>query len=289
MTDTFNIDRYKAVLAMAGKAEETVRCYALWVQRWADWSLDRDRHPHQLEPLPVRAWSTTLPPGHSSRMQAHAGMVWLARAVDVSEGVVDAIERPRKRTSPPAQALSPPDTAAMLDAADTLGRKGTVVFVGVCAGLRRSEIAQVQWEHVDLEQRRMTFWREKNDDWHTVPISQELAERLEPRHAGEGWLFEGRNRGHIAFGTVNKWVADVAEAAGIGHVAPHQLRKTCATRLYEATRDVFIAKEMLGHSKITTTQDYIGVGAYLVEEAMRTIRFRSSERPAPRQLLQAAA
>lgn len=53
---------------------------------------------------------------------------------------------------------------------------------------------------------------------------------------------------------------------------------------------MFIAKEMLGHSKITITQDYIGVGAYLVEEAMRAVRFRSGERPTPdRQVLQGAA
>ncbi|MYB02018.1 MAG: tyrosine-type recombinase/integrase [Acidimicrobiaceae bacterium] len=43
-----------------------------------------------------------------------------------------------------------------------------------------------------------------------------------------------------------------------GKLATHSMRKTFAQRLYNATGDIFIIKELLGHKSVNTTQDYLG-------------------------------
>ena len=56
--------------------------------------------------------------------------------------------------------------------------------------------------------------------------------------------------------------------AGInGKLGTHTLRKSYAQRLYEASNDVYIVKEMLGHQSISTTQKYLGVNYVSVREA----------------------
>lgn len=50
-----------------------------------------------------------------------------------------------------------------------------------------------------------------------------------------------------------------AEQAGIDpkEVHSHRFRHTAANRLYEATQDIMMVKELLGHSSVTTTQKYL--------------------------------
>jgi len=75
-------------------------------------------------------------------------------------------------------------------------------------------------------------------------------------------LFASRNSGrrlsrfqaHLIF-------KDAFEACKLsGKVTTHSMRKTFGTRLYAATKNMMLVKELLGHKSIATTQKYIGVG-----------------------------
>ena len=69
---------------------------------------------------------------------------------------------------------------------------------------------------------------------------------------------------------------DAFEKAGLnGKLATHSMRKSFAQRLYNATGDVFIIKEMLGHQSIITTQQYLGVDYVFVKEAVEVISVTS--------------
>ena len=53
-----------------------------------------------------------------------------------------------------------------------------------------------------------------------------------------------------------------------GKVTTHSMRKTFGTRLYAATKNMMLVKELLGHKSISTTQKYIGVG---IEEMIQAV------------------
>jgi site-specific recombinase XerD len=85
-----------------------------------------------------------------------------------------------------------------------------------------------------------------------------------PPDAVGGFLFvtakgDGKGRapgGPMAKRTVQMLVTNTMKRAGIvgGHV--HSLRHLCATNVYEATKDILVVKDLLGHQSISTTTRY---------------------------------
>ena len=62
------------------------------------------------------------------------------------------------------------------------------------------------------------------------------------------------------------------EKAGLtGKVTTHSLRKSFGTRVYTATKDIMVTKELLGHANVNTTQKYIGVGMDTLRAAVDAI------------------
>ena len=49
------------------------------------------------------------------------------------------------------------------------------------------------------------------------------------------------------------------------HITPHKLRSTCATNVYNATGDIYLTADVLGHSNIANTRRY----AQISEERKR--------------------
>ncbi len=71
-----------------------------------------------------------------------------------------------------------------------------------------------------------------------------------------------------------KIVQQYAMNAGIGHLTPHDLRRTCA-KLCRANRgDLEQIQYLLGHSSIQTTERYLG-GEQKVKKAVNDRLFRA--------------
>lgn len=91
-------------------------------------------------------------------------------------------------------------------------------------------------------------------------------------------LFTSRKLGKaISRVQAHRILEDAFTSAGLnGKLATHSLRKTYAQRMYDATGDIFLVREMLGHKDVKTTQDYIGVSYAKAQAASIAIELNRS-------------
>jgi len=158
---------------------------------------------------------------------------------------VDVPPRPRRRARPlaadvvrDALADADPDVRLMI----LLGRE---------AGLRRAEIARVHTD--DLLPDGILLVHGKGRRQRTVPLSPLLAAALASRD--RGWLFDNPVRPGTPM-TPSMVGYRIGQALG-GRGTAHQLRHTFATTAYNVTHDILTVQELLGHSSVATTQDYL--------------------------------
>ncbi len=154
----------------------------------------------------------------------------------------------------------------------------------VTTGMRRSEMAALRWDHVDLEAAMLSVVRGAVEDGGKVyekefPKSSssrravELApadvdvldlhrklQEEEAKAAQEAW----RHKGHVFTSPVGgrlyppditKMFHALTDAAGLPRIRLHDLRHTHATLLLKAGEVTKVVTERLGHSTTAYTQD----------------------------------
>lgn len=86
--------------------------------------------------------------------------------------------------------------------------------------------------------------------------------------AGDAPLFLGRGVGRLTQRTVQRVVKACVKKSGINKTpTPHSLRHSFATHLLDAGVDLRAIQEMLGHSKLSTTQRYTKVSIAAIMSA----------------------
>lgn len=143
------------------------------------------------------------------------------------------------------------------------------------------QIGSAYWLHVPLGKLHTDRY---------IPLHPQLKELLDewleqrPASLREPYLFIERGR-RISEQRVDKAVARVARAAGIGHVTPHQLRHTLATQAINRGMSLEAIAALLGHRSMRMTMVYARIADRPVAEEY----FSVSEKvealyDAPRQL-----
>lgn len=134
-------------------------------------------------------------------------------------------------------------------------RTTIMVTLGVLAGLRAMEIAQVHTRDITQEPGGYSLRiLGKGSKTRLVPLDTDLARLLLDRPAG--YVFPGRINGHISPAYVSRLVSRVLPPG----VTCHKLRHRFATRAYRGSgSNLRAVQELLGHSSIATTQVYVGV------------------------------
>lgn len=73
----------------------------------------------------------------------------------------------------------------------------------------------------------------------------------------------------------HRMLARAFTKAGLnGKLATHSMRKSYAQRMYDATGDIYLVKEMLGHKDVKTTQEYLGVSYAKAQAASKAIELK---------------
>lgn len=133
------------------------------------------------------------------------------------------------------------------------------LLIALFSGMRRSEIARLKWEYIDLEGRFLKVPTTKNGDPLELPLSDFLHALLVTRRDNdpEGeWVFPGRGEtGHMV--ETKKFYARVTKTSGIRFTL-HDLRRTFVTIAESLDIPHYALKRLLNHrSANDVTAGYI--------------------------------
>jgi len=203
------------------------------------------------------------------------------------------ISAPRQEQKIPAH-LDIDEMKELLDAPDTttpLGRRDRAILeLFYAAGLRLSELVGVDLEDLNLSGRLLRVLG-KGGKERILPFNrtaaaaireylkdrQALARSVRPSLVGGGSrhpkgepLFLNYRGGRLSARSVDRLVRRyVNQSSTKLGISPHALRHSFATHLLERGADLRVIQELLGHSRLTTTQRYTHVNASQLTQLYR--------------------
>ena len=153
------------------------------------------------------------------------------------------------------------------------GRDRAIFMLMLRCGLRVEEVAHLRLQDLDLAQRRVLVCRGKGNKDRVVYISHDaeraLRDYLDSRSSSKvQQIFlvrKGRCRGMpLSVRGIQKRMEYYARQAGL-EISCHHLRHTMATQLLNADADLVTIQDLLGHTRIKTTQRYAKISNVKVQ------------------------
>lgn len=170
---------------------------------------------------------------------------------------------------PPIQEIAhPSDIERLMNAVkrDASRKKALLLFLFEC-GLRWTEAVNIKWENVDFKQGLVYLTVTKGNRPDTCFLTDKLKSLLSSFTEEEGFVFLNRKTGK-PWTSIKTLLSGACKRAGIKLIKPHQLRRSGATMMLEATQDMRLVQEFLRHKQITTTQLYTMVSKSRLREGM---------------------
>jgi integrase len=134
-----------------------------------------------------------------------------------------------------------------------------LVLLALNTGLRRGELFGLTWESVDLDRRQLkvTAATAKSGRTRHVPLNAEafaVVQRLRKHCLGVGLVFPSASGARMTH--INRSWAALVKAAALAGFHFHDCRHSFASRLVMSGADLYVVKELLGHSDFAMTQRY---------------------------------
>lgn len=158
---------------------------------------------------------------------------------------------------PPIQEIAhPSDIENLMNAIkkDATRKRALLLCLFEC-GLRWTEAVNLRWENVDFKQELVYLAVTKGNHPDTCFITDRLKNLLISFREKEGFVFLNKKTGK-PWTSIKTLLSGACKRAGIKLIKPHQLRRSGATMMLEATQDMRLVQEFLRHKQITTTQLY---------------------------------
>jgi integrase len=147
-------------------------------------------------------------------------------------------------------------------------------------GMRKGELAHLEWEDVDFENRLLHVrakkdWTPKGNEERTIPLTegaiqalQELWKRNERRKPKSSYVQPGR-KGPLK--DIRTGLDAACDRAGIPRVPAHGLRHTFGSQLAMAGANPFAIQKAMGHKYIKTTMIYVDVAKPHIREQVEKL------------------
>lgn len=240
----------------------------------------------------LRAWLGILvgrKQGKQALDQARASIVTLADLLAEAEWLDDYVAAALARVRPPrAEDGQRPGRWLSLDQIRLLmavsrqiathevqaTRNHLVVTILCTMALRRDELAVARWDDISIQNNRAVLRVHGKgrkvatvdvprpvmralDEWRNFVTRSKHPPVKETPLLRRIWKGGGISRGGLTADGI-WWIIDATAAqAGIGHVAPHDLRRSVAGALHEAGTPIDKISRLLRHSNIAVTERYL--------------------------------
>jgi integrase/recombinase XerD len=290
----------------------------LWTRRadliqFCSWCADREiTRPEDLNRTVIDLYQRyiSLKPKHDGnllspitqikKLQAVAKYCkWLVRERLIAYDPASELELPKRGIRLPKAVLTAEEAERVLavpDSTTLLGlRDRTILEVLYATALRRSELLNLDLEHLDLSRGVISIRRGKGDKDRFVPLAERTEAWLRkylvearPKlmvYSDEKAVFLSLRGNRMAEHYLTELVAKAIEESGIDKRGGcHLFRHTAATLMLEGGADLRIIQQMLGHADISTTQVYTRVSLHHLKAVHAAthpgarLRSRSEER-----------
>jgi len=146
-----------------------------------------------------------------------------------------------------------------------------IVSMALHTGMRKKKILGLRWRDVDLENRKITILRSKNNESQIIPINNTLYAILKalPKRPDTEYVFSNGNG--KPFGNVRRSFDKALEKAGIKDFVFHDLRHTFASHLVMSGCNLRTVQQLMGHKDITMTVRYSHLSRAHLEEAVQRL------------------
>ena len=153
-------------------------------------------------------------------------------------------------------------------------RDYAIVMLGLSLGLRVTSLSEINLDDINFENQTITIV-EKGNKTRSVNFSDNISIILREWLSDRQWildndsenidaLFISNHKTRISARTISRIVKKYTYNID-KHITPHKLRSTCATNVYNATGDIYLTADILGHKNIANTRRY----AQISEERKR--------------------
>lgn len=149
-------------------------------------------------------------------------------------------------------------------------RDAALLWLMAGCGLRVSEVAALKVEHLDGPGGYLHVVDGKGGKQRTSILPKPVMEALEAHlhDRNNGYIFDGRDQGHISTRQIQRLLDEAAEKARLQEtrpgkvrqrkrITPHLLRHSFSRWSLDAGIDISYLQHQLGHSSLTTTAIYL--------------------------------
>ena len=149
-----------------------------------------------------------------------------------------------------------------------------IMYLGLYCGLRKSEILNLKWTAIDFKDGIINIIRSKGGKSRKVPFNEKIADSLiqyrKKTKNYSNFVIRGSFGRPLTGSSFQNIVRRTFKESGVykSGLCFHSLRHTYAEWQRKKGTDMFIISELLGHSRIDTTQTYIHVSYKDIKNAV---------------------
>lgn len=166
------------------------------------------------------------------------------------------LRRPPRRLVYVRRTLEMPRLVRVLDEQPPM--VGAYFYTLLYTGARRTEVLLLEWEHWDIDQRRLAIFQPKSNSFRHAYVCDHLSEVLSRLPRTCKYIFASRERPGERYSeswAQQNWSA-IRKDAHLPNVCIHALRHTLGSWLGQAGESSFVIRDALGHKSVTTTEIY---------------------------------